>query len=33
MGLVVTADQPVGTQRWIELFLPDAQTNVVLFTP
>jgi predicted enzyme related to lactoylglutathione lyase len=33
MGFKVMADQPLGTQRWIELGLPGAQTSLVLFTP
>ena len=33
LGFVVATDQPMGTQRWIELRIPGAETRVVLFTP
>ena len=33
MGFLVTTDQPMGDQRWIELAIPGAQTGIVLFTP
>ena len=33
MGFNVATDQPMGTQRWIELSIPGAQTGIVLFTP
>jgi len=33
MGFKVATDQPMGTQRWIELSIPGAQTGIVLFTP
>jgi predicted enzyme related to lactoylglutathione lyase len=33
MGFRVTTDQPMGSQRWIELAIPGAQTGIVLFTP
>ncbi|TWB63963.1 VOC family protein [Nitrospirillum viridazoti] len=33
MGFKVATDQPMGSQRWIELTIPGAQTGVVLFTP
>lgn len=33
MGFQVMTDQPMGSQRWIELGLPGAQTGIVLFTP
>ena len=33
MGFRVSTDQPMGSQRWIELAIPGAQTGVVLFTP
>jgi predicted enzyme related to lactoylglutathione lyase len=36
MGFRVTTDQPMGpegSQRWIELKIPGAETGVVLFTP
>jgi predicted enzyme related to lactoylglutathione lyase len=33
MGFQVMTDQPMGTQRWIELGLPGAETRIVLFTP
>ncbi len=33
MGFQVLTDQPMGSQRWIELQIPGAQTGVVLFTP
>jgi predicted enzyme related to lactoylglutathione lyase len=34
LGFTVSTDQPFdGTQRWIELAIPGAETGVVLFTP
>jgi len=33
MGFKVATDQSMGSQRWIELTIPGAQTGVVLFTP
>jgi predicted enzyme related to lactoylglutathione lyase len=33
MSFRVTTDQPVGSQRWIELAIPGVQTGIVLFTP
>ncbi len=33
LGFTVKTDQPIGTQRWIELEIPGAQTGIVLFTP
>ena len=33
LGFKVATDQPMGTQRWIELKVPGAETCVVLFTP
>jgi predicted enzyme related to lactoylglutathione lyase len=34
VGLAVATDQPFdGTQRWIELRIPGADTRLVLFTP
>ena len=33
MGFRVTTDQPMGTQRWIELRVPGGETGLVLFTP
>ncbi len=34
LGFTVSTDQPFdGTQRWIELAIPGAETQVVLFTP
>lgn len=33
MGFKVLTDQPLGTQRWIELGIGNAQTRFVLFTP
>ena len=32
-GFKVATDQPFGTQRWIELKIPGADTGLVLFTP
>lgn len=32
-GFAVGTDQPMGTQRWIELRIPGADTRLVLFTP
>jgi len=34
LGFKVATDQPFdGTQRWIELLIPGAETGLVLFTP
>jgi predicted enzyme related to lactoylglutathione lyase len=34
LGFRIVTDQPFNdTQRWIELSIPGADTNVVLFTP
>jgi len=34
LGFTIITDQPFdGTQRWIELRIPQAETRVVLFTP
>ncbi len=33
LGFKVMTDQPFGSQRWIELKIPDAQTRITLFTP
>ena len=34
LGFTVTTDQPFdGTQRWIELAIPGAETSIVLYTP
>ncbi|UAK25587.1 VOC family protein [Sphingomonas nostoxanthinifaciens] len=33
MGFRIKTDQPMGAQRWIELGIPGAQTDIVLFTP
>jgi predicted enzyme related to lactoylglutathione lyase len=33
LGFDVTTDQPMGSQRWIELRCGRAETGVVLFTP
>lgn len=33
VGFAIATDQPMGSQRWIELSIPGAQTGVVLFTP
>jgi catechol 2,3-dioxygenase-like lactoylglutathione lyase family enzyme len=34
LGFKVATDQPFdGTQRWIELLIPGADTGLVLFTP
>jgi catechol 2,3-dioxygenase-like lactoylglutathione lyase family enzyme len=34
LGFKVSTDQPFdGTQRWIELMIPGAETGLVLFTP
>jgi predicted enzyme related to lactoylglutathione lyase len=32
LGFQIRTDQPFGTQRWIELGVPGADTEVVLFT-
>ena len=33
LGFQILTDQPFGSQRWIELSIPGADTGVVLFTP
>lgn len=33
LGFHVATDQPMGTQRWIELRIAHTATRVVLFTP
>ena len=33
LGFEILTDQPFGSQRWIELGIPGAETQVVLFTP
>jgi catechol 2,3-dioxygenase-like lactoylglutathione lyase family enzyme len=33
LGFQVATDQPLGSQRWIELRIPGADTRVTLFTP
>ena len=33
LGFRVMTDQPFGAQRWIELGIPGAESQVVLFTP
>ena len=33
MGCKVVTDQPLGTQRWIELSVRNSETRIVLFTP
>ena len=33
MGFQIKTDQAMGPQRWIELGLPGAQTDIVPFTP
>ncbi len=33
LGFKLKADQPMGHQRWIELDIPGAETQLVLFTP
>jgi catechol 2,3-dioxygenase-like lactoylglutathione lyase family enzyme len=33
LGFTIITDQPFGTQRWIELRIPGAETGLVLFTP
>ena len=33
VGFKVATDQPFGTQRWIELTIPGADTSLALFTP
>jgi predicted enzyme related to lactoylglutathione lyase len=33
LGFQIMTDQAFGTQRWIELGIPGAETGVVLFTP
>jgi predicted enzyme related to lactoylglutathione lyase len=34
LGFTLTTDQPFdGTQRWIELEIPGAETSIVLYTP
>ncbi|MGH9736293.1 MAG: VOC family protein [Candidatus Acidiferrales bacterium] len=32
LGFQILTDQPFGSQRWIELGIPGADTSVVLFT-
>lgn len=32
LGFQILTDQPFGSQRWIELGIPAADTNLVLFT-
>jgi catechol 2,3-dioxygenase-like lactoylglutathione lyase family enzyme len=33
LGFRVMTDQPFGKQRWIELGIPGAESQLVLFTP
>jgi len=33
VGFRVVTDQPMGSQRWIELAIAGSQTELVLFTP
>jgi predicted enzyme related to lactoylglutathione lyase len=33
VGFRVATDQPLGTQRWIELGIAKSETCIVLFTP
>src|SRR5580704_6417529 len=33
LGFQIRTDQPFGNQRWIELGIPGAETQLVLFTP
>jgi len=33
LGFRVMTDQPFGAQRWIELGIPGAESQIVLFTP
>ncbi len=33
LGFRVMTDQPFGAQRWIELGIPGAESQLVLFTP
>ena len=33
LGFWVMTDQPFGKQRWIELGIPGADSQIVLFTP
>ncbi len=33
LGFIVKTDQAMGSQRWIELAIPGAETGLVLFTP
>ncbi|MGA3211310.1 MAG: VOC family protein [Terriglobales bacterium] len=33
LGFEILTDQPFGDQRWIELGIPGAETQLVLFTP
>ena len=33
LGFRVMTDQPFGVQRWIELGIPGAESQLVLFTP
>ncbi|HKW63040.1 MAG TPA: VOC family protein [Candidatus Acidoferrum sp.] len=32
LGFQIRTDQPLGNQRWIELGIPGAETELVLFT-
>lgn len=33
LGFEIVTDQPFGNQRWIELSIPGAESQLVLFTP
>jgi predicted enzyme related to lactoylglutathione lyase len=33
LGFEIATDQPLGTQRWIELRVANSTTRLVLFTP
>jgi catechol 2,3-dioxygenase-like lactoylglutathione lyase family enzyme len=33
LGFEIVTDQPFGDQRWIELSIPGAESQLVLFTP
>jgi predicted enzyme related to lactoylglutathione lyase len=33
LGFNIVTDQPMENQRWIELSIPGAESDVVLFTP
>ena len=33
LGFKVLTDQPFGSQRWIELLIPRAESKLALFTP